>query len=198
LTLPITPDDRNTLIDPVPAGGGLINGSLRIGFDSAGRPVATYHKFDGSGCTQVYAARFRNGDWTPRQVTGWATRWDFQGGGSIVFEIELGALRTHGAGRLALPYRHVEYGKGLLVLEEDSLAPMGVDEEPEPYPPHLVKPRSSFPGMTVRWEEDIGGIGDPACRYVLRWETLRHNRDSRPEGPLPEPSMLSLLKLSRR
>jgi len=88
IALPITIKTPGTLIDPVPAKGGIINGTLRIGFDSGKNPIATYHKFDSAGNTQAYAARFKEGQWKPQQISNWNYRSDFQGGGSIKGEIE--------------------------------------------------------------------------------------------------------------
>ena len=195
--LPITPESTNTRIDPIPAGGGIINGCLKIGFDSAHRPLASYHKFDEKGKTQAYVARFDNGAWTPRQVTGWEYRWEFQGGGSISFEISLGAAAPHAPGRLALPFRHVKHGSGLLILEEDSLRPAGIEKAPRAYPAELSRRESDFPGIQVKTAQDIGESAESmSSRYVLRWETLPQNRDRPREGALPEPSTLRLYKVS--
>lgn len=198
IELPITLDTPGTLIDPVPVNGGIINGALQIGFDRAKQPVASYHKFDQKGKTQVYVARFENGKWRPRVVSDWDYRWEFQGGGSIVAEIRLGQVRPHGEGRLALSYTHVQYGDGWLVLDEKTLERIGTEpENEERYPPELSRPESSFPRMRVKWAEDSGTGPRPGVRYVLRWETLPPNRDAQPKGPLPEPSMLRLYTLSR-
>jgi hypothetical protein len=50
-----------TVVDPIPAGGGLLNARQRIGFDAALRPIISYTKFDEAGMTQAYCARFENG-----------------------------------------------------------------------------------------------------------------------------------------
>lgn len=197
IDLPITLDEKGVLIDPVPAGGGIINGCLKIGFDRAGRPLASYHKYDGNGKTQVYVARFENGAWTPRQVTDWSYRWKFQGGGSIPFEISLGAVEPHADGRLALSFRHPKHGGGLLILEEKTLKFSGIEKPPRTYPADFSKLESKFPGIRGKTAPDIGEPADSAAfRYVLRWETLPQNRDRPREGPLPEPSTLRLYKLS--
>lgn len=196
LRLPITPGTEGTLIDPVPVRGGIINGALHIGFDSAKQPIATYHKFDGNGNTQVYAARYEQGTWVPRKLTDWSYRWEFRGGGSIPFEIRLGALEPHGAGRLAMSYGHSKYGSGLLIVDEKTLALLGTEPQPSRHPAGLSRPESTWKGMRVNWAEDEGAVPEPGARYVLRWETLPVNRDLRREGPLPEPSMLRVYKLS--
>ncbi|MBN1517869.1 BNR repeat-containing protein [Candidatus Sumerlaeota bacterium] len=196
VTLPITLETSGVLIDNVTTQGGIINGCLRIGFDSAAQALASYHKFDENGNTQAYVARFEDGRWIPRQVSDWDYRWSFEGWGSIIFEIRLGAVRPHDEGRLALPFTHVKYGDGLLILDEKTLEPLGVEAKPPRYPAGLWKLESAYEGMEVRWAEDMGEDNDPASRYVLRWETLPQHRDRPREGELPEPAMLRLYKLT--
>ncbi|MCX5771973.1 MAG: BNR repeat-containing protein, partial [Candidatus Hydrogenedentes bacterium] len=58
ISLPMSPDSKATIIDPVPIEGGMINESTVIGFDKRGRTILSYHKFDANGNTQVYNARF--------------------------------------------------------------------------------------------------------------------------------------------
>ena len=196
IELPITINTSGTLIDPVPVKGGILNGSLSIGFDNANNPVASYFKFDEHGKTQVYAAIPANGTWVTRQITNWDYRWDFAGRGSIITEIALGAIRPHGEGRLALPYSHAEYGRGLLIIDEATIELLDTTPEPLRYPPELLKLESDAADMQIRWAEDMGQTDDISVRYVLRWETLPHNRDHARKGPVPEPGMLRLHKLS--
>ncbi|MCE5276798.1 MAG: BNR-4 repeat-containing protein [Planctomycetaceae bacterium] len=196
LTLPITLAAKGTVIDPIPVKGGIINGGLSLGFDSEKRPVAAYHKFDADGKTQAYVARFEEGRWRPRQVSAWEHRWQFSGGGSIGAKIRLGGPRPLGEGKLGLSYSHWKHGSGVLVIDEQTLKPLGVQKDAASrpsYPAQWAKPQSTFPDMTVQWFGDIGhALGG---RYVLRWETLPPNRDRPRSGPLPKPTMLRVLKL---
>ena len=193
IELPITIETPGVTIDPVLVDSGLINGCLHIGFDSAHTPLASYHKFDEAGNTQVYVARFESGQWATRKVTDWDYRWDFAGVGAIEFGIVLGTIRTHGVGRIALPYQHIKYGRGLLIMDEKTLEPLRTEPDLF-YPPELCEPESDFPEMQVRWAEDLGENDEPS-RYVLRWETLPSNRDQKRPGPLPQPSMLRFYRL---
>ncbi len=193
IELPITIQTEDTIIDPVPAGGGIINGALKFGFDRAGNPLASYHKFDEQGLTQAYVARYEDGRWVPRQVSNWDYRWQFEGGGSMIFDIRLGGPRRHGEGELALSYSHVKHGSGLIIIDEATLAPLRTEAAPPPaFPAELMKVQSDFKGLQVRL---AGDSGRSRQRYALRWETLPANRDRKPEGPLPEPSMLRLYQL---
>ncbi len=195
LTLPLTLQ-TGEVIDPVPPGGGLINVNFKLGFDNAGRPVVTYHKYDAHGDLQVYVARHEANGWKIVQVSDWkGYRWNFGGGGSIVVEVTVGAVRPLGQGRLALPYRFPR-GAGVWVLDEATLRPIpGATAPPRlPQVPHaLAKVQSKFPGMQERIASDKGH-GAAGTHYVLTWETLPANRDRPRQPPLPEPTMLRVLQ----
>jgi len=192
VTLPMTAETPGLVVDRVPAGGGIINGNVSVGWDARGRPIVSYHKFDADGATQIYNARFEDGRWRIHRATDWKYRWEFGGGGSIEFEIRVGGVRAGPDGRLTQSYRHPKHGSGLWVLDEKTLKP--VDQVPRGpvVPESLRRPESDFPGMQVHWLWSRGEGGKPGVRYALRWETLGRNRDRPRKGPLPEPSMLRL------
>ena len=188
---PITFRHKETIIDPIPVNAGLVNGSLSLGFDSRQRPLALYHKFDERGNTQVYIARFERGAWVQRRLTDWDYRWDFQGRGGIIFKIHLGTPQAYAPGQLAVRFEHVRYGRGFLVIAEDTLEPL--DTVPDrTYPEHLYAPESGDDGMQVRWQEDDNAAATAAVRHVLRWETLPPNRDRKPDVDVLPSSMLRL------
>ncbi len=145
-------------------------------------------------------ARYENGAWVSHQVTDWDYRWDFQGHGSIIFHIRLGSVspRAGYKHKLVMPYKHIKYGKRLLILDEKTLKPLGTAKPASRYPSKLCKPEDKFPDMQVHWRGDLGSAGKQGMRYVLRWETLLHNRDRPRKPPLPAPSMLRVYKLSAR
>ncbi len=197
LELPITIDTEGVVVDPVPPGGGAINGNTRVGFDAEKRPIVTYHKFDSQGRTQVYNARYERGVWCICQVSDWDYRWDFQGGGSIRFEIRVGSVCVDSDGVLIQKYSHDKYGSGLWQLDEADLRPVGQKAAPVRWPAKLTRPESDVPGMQVRWASDSGAGDEPGIRYALRWETLGPNRD-RPRDTAPPPSTLRLYTLKDR
>ncbi len=203
LQLPITLAS-GAVVDPVPAGGGIINGGHRLSFDVAGRPVLVYHKFDAEGNTQIYSARFEDGQWRVRQISQWSDyRWEFSGGGSIPFEVRLAVTRS-GAG-LEVSCRYGRGGADWL-LSGETLEPLEVDaltggaapqntgrgsRAPRPVPP----PGASQPGLALRTAGDLGGDGE--FTYQLRWYTQGPNRDRPRTGPPPQPVMLQLLRTPR-
>jgi len=196
LALPITVETGD-IVDPVPPGGGLLNVNRELGFDNSGRPVVTYHKYDTNGDLQVYAARRQSKGWHIVQVSDWhGYRWEFSGGGSIVVEVKVGAVRPLGSERLALSYGYPR-GSGVWVLDEASLRPIPGATAPREQPllpPGLAKVHSKFPGMQKQIRRDTGQA-PPGTSYALTWETLGANRDRPRNPPLPEPSMLRVIRV---
>lgn len=196
IDLPMTLQTPGVIVDAVPAEGGIINGSGKVGFDSQGRAILTYHKFDGAGKTQAYNARWESDRWAIYQTSDWDYRWWFEGGGSIVNDVILGQVEATGDGRLALEFWHRETGAGRWILDDKTLKPLETLPPATPLPAALMTPESDFPEMQVRLWEDDGHSPDPSRRYVLRWETLPANRDRPRTGPLPEASVLRLYEVA--
>ncbi len=190
IPLPIT-IDTGDVVDPVQPKGGAINGNVHLGFDSRDRVVVSYIKFDENGKTQLYNARSEDGQWVIRQASEWDYRWEFQGRGSLNFEVRSGSARVR-EGRLTQPYSHPS-GSGEWELDEATLRPIGRVTRPSERPAGMNRPQTDFPGMTVRWLS--APSGQPGVRHFLRWETLGVHRDRRPEGDIPDPTPLRLLEV---
>ena len=124
LPLPISLKTSD-IVDPVPPKGGIINGNAKIGFDNRGRVTISYHKYDAAGNTQPWTARLENGKWQRYQITDWPHRWDFSGGGTLVFSISLGAVHLENDGRLTQTYRHVKFGGGTWLIDPETLREIG-------------------------------------------------------------------------
>lgn len=183
------------VVDPVPAKGGLINGNVHVGFDSKKRTIVSYHKFDENGFTQIYNARFENGNWKIYRTSDWKYRWDFSGGGSIPFEIGLSAVKVEKDGKLSQSYSHDKYGKGKWILDESTLKPTGDSRQPELASDDPSKIANSEQNkLQLRTCGDSGSSHEPGVKYTLRWETLGVNRDRPHEGTAPPPSMLRLCR----
>jgi hypothetical protein len=195
--LPLVLSERKLWVDPIPSGGGIINGGAKLFFDKANRPIVNYHKRDRDGNMQIYAARPENGKWVRHQLTDWGKPVRFSGGGSMGFiGIRISGLSRAEAGVLTMTYRHRDYGRGRLAIDEKTLRPLekAVAVIPE-YPKAMTRLKSGFQGMGIQRAKDIGDSGDENVRYMLQWETLGRNRDRPRKPPLPRPSMLTLYKL---
>jgi hypothetical protein len=194
LTLPITLK-TGEVIDPIPERGGAINGLVKLGFDSQKRPVVSYTKYDKNGKSQLYCSRREKSGWKVYQVSSWDWRWEFGGGGTIAFEVNVGVVESAGAGRLKLVYGTKGHGSGVLVLDEKTLKVIKTLPPPEGYPKSLRPVRLKFPELQVKWASDLGKPAAAGTRYALRWETLGPNRDKPRTEPLPPASELWLYKL---
>jgi hypothetical protein len=199
LTLPLTLA-TGEIVDPVPPGGGLLNGNTHIGFDGQGRVVIAYHKFDAAGKTQLFNARLEDGRWKPYQTSDWDYRWAFSGGGTIRGEIGFGPVTVQPDGSLTQSYHHITHGSGAWRLDAATLRPLGPAPRGDGLPRELGKVESPVPGMSVRFAHDLAETATDAAKaaaakYVLRWETLPANRDRPHPGDPPPPSMLRLYVL---
>ncbi len=194
LKLPLRLENAD-IVDPVGPGGGMINGNAILGFDSRQRPIISYHKFDAAGATQLYNARLEDGKWKTYQTSNWTYRWEFSGGGTIIFEVHLSPVRILADGSLVQSYSHAKHGAGAWKLDEETLRPAGGFRQPPERPRELDQVESDFPGMQVRWKAGAGQEASPKSRYWLRWETLAANRDRPRPQPWPEPSVLRVYRI---
>ena len=194
LDLPITPQGCE-VVDPVPAGGGLLNGLLAIGFDTANRPVLSYHKYDEAGRSQVFAARREDGRWRIRQTSAESGRLEFSGRGSLPLSAWVGPVSRAADGTLEQDYL-LSSGAGPWRIDPDSLAAVGRAASAPLIPPALAAVESPWPGMQANWQIDSGGDAEAGRRYLLRWETLGSNRDRPRPEPLPPPTMLRVIRIA--
>lgn len=195
LKLPITLASAE-VVDPVPQGGGIINGNTKVGFDAEGRVILSYHKHDAQGHTQIYNARREQDGWNIVQATDWDYHWDFAGGGSIVFEIQVGNVSINDQGMLVQSWRNAKLGGGRYQLDPETLKPIGLAPREPDLPAGLGRVESRFPGMQIRRANDLGGK-EEGVRYLMQWETRPANRDRPYPGDPPSPAMLRVYKLTR-
>ena len=131
----------------------------------------------------------------PQQISDWDYHWEFQGGGTMRFEIGFGPVVTGPDGSLTQTWQHVKHGAGNWKLDPQTLKPVGKAPRSSRLPKSCSRVESTWSGMEVRTAADQGLSDDPQVRYVLRWETLPSNRDQPRPEPLPPPTMLRLYEL---
>jgi len=193
INLPITPDNKDVIVDNVPAQKGLINIGFHVSFDPAGRAVISYHKYDANGNSQIYLAHWEKNNWLISPVSSWSTRWDFGGHGAIPVDIFAEPLTILSDGRLTQSWRNKTEGKGTWIIDPKTLTAVHTVELIPKVPGPLAEPESDFEGMMVHWADDHS-IAERSG-YHLRWETLEYNRDRSRKGPLPEATMLRVYKI---
>lgn len=188
--LPITLEKSEFYVDATPAKGGLFNPGIKMGFDSEGKPVIGYHKYDENGHNQLYVARYEGKEWRKVQLTNWKYRWQFEGKGSMRNELTIATPKVVSDSKMAFGYDHIKEGRGEIVFDERTFDVVGKRELVPVYPARYDEVESDFPGMEVRTLV----CGD----YLLRWETLPANRDRKPKGELPRASSLMLYKFKQQ
>jgi len=192
LTLPVTIEQKNVIVDPVPPKGGIINLAAKLCLDENNDPLMAFHKYDGNGNLQFYVSKVENGAWTAKQVTDWDYRWEFSGRGSIPFDVRLGDFKRRDDGNYELGYKHIKYGEGMLLLDKE-LNAIGEVIKPETFGSDL-KLEGDFKGLQIRTTGDLGKA-ENGKTYRLKWETLPQNRDRAYPEPWPNPSVLYLYEL---
>jgi len=119
LALPLKLGEEMSWVDPIPSHGGIINGCQKIFFDANNQPIITYHKADAEGKMQIYAARPENREWKIHRLTKWDKPIKFSGRGSMGFiGISISGLSRVDPGVLSMTYRHRDYGRGRLFIDE--------------------------------------------------------------------------------
>ena len=199
IELPIRFGHEELLVDPVPSGGGGINGGHRLLFDSRGKPVIGYHMSDPAGNMQLHVARPSSNGWERNVLTEWKEPVEFSGNGTMGFiGIRILDFAIASPGMLAMDCLHKDHGSGRVLLDEESLRPVSREKKarPELLPIAMSRLESDFPGMSIQRCESHGSCGGEGVRYLLQWETLPTNRDRQPGQPLPPPGMLKLYKLA--
>jgi hypothetical protein len=192
--LPITPKNKDVIVDPIPTRKGLINISYGFGFDQQKRVVVHYHNYDKAGNSQIFLARFEGGKWARRQITDWKYRWKFGGGGCITVDLSAGPVSVLGKSHLKQGWRQKKYGRGMWKIDSATLKIVGKVTGLAGWMPREARAvRSEFKRLPlkVHWRSGPGCSG-PKGRYFLRWETLGVNRDRPRKGPLPKPSALEV------
>lgn len=202
LTLPITLDDKRPIVDATQPKGGMINGGQRLCFDAQNRPIICYHKYDAAGNIQLHLARFEDGAWNFACITDWDWRWDFKGNGSIIFELQLGNLRFDKKGNLVVPYSRLDTETGLynqrqIIVNPTTLKPIKETvwrTKDRRIPSWVDKQQTDYDApLTIHKGRDANG-----GNYILRWESMKNNRDKKPaDGYCPE-SELRVVRLRRR
>jgi len=195
IQLPATLGQKSLIVDPIPVEGGIINLAAKLVLDEKNNPIFVYHKFDKNGNTQLYSAHIQGKSWIYKQITNWDYRWFFSGNGSINSEILLKGFRKRQEGKYEVDYWHIKYGNGTILLNS-KFENIGKVLKAPPFEV-TQKLEGVFPGLLIQTSEDMGDSNNEnkGSRYILKWETIKRNRDRAIEKPWPGPSQLYLYKL---
>jgi hypothetical protein len=196
--LPITPRTKLFTVDPVPPGGGAINGAFRLFFSAANAPHVAYMKYDENGNNQFFIAKSENRKWMIKQVSNWDHRWEFSGPGSITFEIRMKNVEVTKDNQIIIDYWHKKYGDGILIIDAKTLKkiedrPIDLVQQSR-YPEALLHPSSDRVENNVHWMNIPNQAKNNREYYSFRWETLGKSRFYTPPTKPIKPSALILYK----
>ncbi len=220
IDLPITIETDGVVFDPdAGVGDGISNMTTGgLSFDSEGRPVISYHKFDEAGNSQIYNARFEGDRWRRVQATDWDFRWNYSGSGALPRVVRTGSVSQAEEGVLEHIVWNRHSGEELIILDEESLEPIrrtyDLSEAQTRQPPSewevvMKHPELDFEvaarlgrldtgrmevnliGPYLEWPDET----EEGVRYLLRWEHGGGNRDRPVARPWPEATMLRVYKI---
>ena len=95
--------------------------------------------------TQIYNARLEDGAWNITQASDWNWRWDFSGGGSMTFGVQLGGVTVEANGTLTQSYRNIKEGNGTWILDPATLKVIGKKPPGAKLPAEFGQLESDFP-----------------------------------------------------
>lgn len=172
-------------------GTGTLNNLPKHVLDSENRIVLCNMKYDALGNSQIYAYRLNaDSTWDEKCITNWLYRFQFGGGGSLDFEINLYGMDYLGNGEIGVNYYHSQYGDGTLILDEATLETIAIREKERAYPEEL-----DAITITGTYASPLKTKVNKSGNYILRWETMPDNNDRMPSGTLPPYIMMEMIEL---
>ena len=204
VSLPFRPDDERLIVDGTPSKGGMHNSRYQIILTPEDEPVIGYVKYDENGLTQLYLAKFDDGQWLSKQISDWNFRWKFlhpPAGSDERMTIggSFGFAGFSDEGFLAIDWETETEDSGRYIIDIETLSHVDKDVIVHTaYPDDIYDRITDNPEMSVRHRFDNGRAPDEQTQYVLKWESMipSHGRFAPaeiPDGPL---SPLMILKIS--
>ncbi len=186
------------IAEPVPVGGGILNGQHRLGFDAQNKPMISYYKYDAKGDTQIFLVRKTPTGWKSSQVSNWkGSRLELDRQGSLANNISVSSdpeLASDGTIRV----RAVRDGvttewrldaKSNKVLGEASItetlpALITAEKAKRDMPFHFAKPLGKGSGVFANYD------------WYLTWHAMAPNQDIARDD-IPAPSVLRLIPVPK-
>lgn len=172
-------------------GTGILNNVPKHTLDSQNRILLSNMKYDELGNSQLYVYRLKaDNTWEEKRITNWVYRFQFGGGGSLLFEINVTGMRNLGNGEIGVSYTHSKYGVGEIILDETTLETIAIREYAKSYP-------VEFDNVTIAgaYSKPISVKIKQTGNFLLRWEAMGASNDQKPSGTLPPHFMLEVIEL---
>ena len=189
ITLPITPDNTDVIVDDCPVCSGLTNMMHFLGFDNEKRVVLTYHKYSENGRSAIYNARFEDGEWKIIKSYEWTNwKWIFEGIGALPRPFMISPVYTDCSGDLCIDIE--EYGRfrKKLILDKNTLMVSDISDSDFAWQSKYSE--TSSPSLCAEWTKAEG-----ADNIFLRRECGENNNDRPVPPPHTPPAMIKLFEI---
>jgi hypothetical protein len=187
------------VVDPVPVGGGILNGQHRLGFDKDLKPMISYYKYDAKGDTQIYLRRKTPGGWQQYQVSNWTgSRLELDRQGSLANAIgvsdrpriaEDGTIRVRASRSGKVTEWRLDPATNKVLGERTitDMLPTAVQSEQakRDMPLQIVRPKGDGTGRMAEYD------------WYLTWHALPPNQDIARDD-IPAPSVLKLIPVAKK
>lgn len=177
------------IVDPIPVGGGLLNGHTAFGLDANDRPMVVYQKYGQDAYSEVFLSRKESAGWRSRQISDFNDyRADLDRTGALALELDTNIAPFVDANnniivRARLRGENVEF-----VVDHETLA---VVEQRgfERYPESVLADDldNDMPLLVV----PLNVNGKASQEWFIAWEARRKNRD-RARDTISAPTTLRL------
>lgn len=198
LALPLT-IANSEVVDPVPVGGGILNGQHRLGFDKDLKPMISYYKYDAKGDTQIYLRRKTSRGWRQHQVSNWTgSRLELDRQGSLANAIgisdspriaEDGTIRVRAIRDGTITEWRLDAASNRVLGEQtvtDTLPDIVQQERVRrEIPLQIVRPKGKGDGRMADYE------------WYMTWHAYPPNQDIARDD-IPSPSVLKLIPVAKK
>ncbi|MFK7978871.1 MAG: BNR repeat-containing protein [Saprospiraceae bacterium] len=199
VNLPFRPDDKQLIVDPSPSEGGMHNSKYQIILTKKDKPIIGYLKYDEKGLTQLYVAKFENGQWKRKKISDWNFRWQFFGGGDKMTKgasFNLNGFTPDGL--LTIDWSTETNKSGVYLVNPQTLERINSAIPIRPkYPTAIHQRLTNHSKMSVNLKAG-SGLTNGKNKFLLKWESMgkshgRHAPKVIPNKPL-SPLKLVVLK----
>lgn len=188
LELPIRLDSAE-IAEPVPVGGGLLNGHTAFGLDANGRPMIAYQKYSSDGNSQVFLVRKESSGWRSRQVSDIKDyRADLDRGGALALDLDTNIAPFVDANNNIIVRARLRGERLEFVVDHETLAVLEQRSFQE-YPESVLADdlENEMPLYIV----PLTTLGEVSQEWFIAWEAQRKNRD-RARETISAPTTLRL------
>ncbi|WP_394728858.1 BNR repeat-containing protein [Altererythrobacter sp. GH1-8] len=184
------------IVDPVPVGGGMLNGQTRLGFEASNAPMISYYKNDAKGDTQIMLARKAGKGWKVHQVSDWTdTKQNLDRGGSLSGNTIAVQASPYVAADGTIRVRASRSGKPIEFVIDPATGKT-VSSGPYEAEPSVISGFKDIAGVPLQVRKAGGVPAGSDYDFYLSWQANNANQDQA-RADIPPSSTLRLHKITR-